>query len=68
VHACVLRSPVRRDRYKLSFCNTSLEYLNEQTSLTEAGLAKAGLWDGVADETTAWAVEDYTALRVLAKK
>jgi hypothetical protein len=42
--------------------------LNEQTSLTEAGLAKAGLWDGVADETTAWAVEDYTALRVLAKK
>lgn len=70
VHACMHArvSPSPLHRYKLSFCNTSLDYLNEQISLTEAGLTKAGLWDGVADGATAWAVEDYSALRALEHK
>jgi len=56
----------RRYQYKLSFCNTSMDYLDQQIALTEQGLKTKGLWDGVASDSTPWAVEDYTALRALA--
>jgi hypothetical protein len=54
-----------RYQYKLSFCNTSTDYMLKQMQLTEAGLRKKGLWNGVVDVEAPWAVEDYTALRAL---
>jgi hypothetical protein len=55
----------RKYQYKLSFCNTSVTYLEQQLGETRNGLQQAGLWDGVMSAETPWALEDYTALREL---
>lgn len=55
-------------QYKLSFCGTSVAYMEQQMNETEVGLRAAGLWDDVADPTTPWAVEDYDALVALEQK